>query len=433
MKKSLPVASAALLALALTATSVSAADAAKDTPVTRGQFMKQVADYLQLSPQSKDAALPSDVGAQSEYAAPVRALIERHIIDGYPDGTFRPDQPITQLEAGYILARFLGLDDNNALTQLESKFGIRFADATLVLPDAAQQAIRTSLQNDAKVLEWLKQSSLKQAGLKTYKVDMEQVMNMRLKDGAAEAAGLGADGLRTSAKSSIAFDMEKGMHMITHMTNPVPGASDTLEMEQYIVPEGSFMKMPGITASGGWVNMSKQMPFSFEQLMQLQKDSASMNQALLQNTFFYRDLGTEQVDGKTLRKIAVNGKIHDFKQIMTSLGSSLNDASFSQMLESGAEELKNMSLSMNGTLWLDDATQLTTKTELSMNVAYGATEAMPLEGMDMTVSATYSDYDKPVQVVLPEEAKKAPELADTLPIAPDAPNGPDAAVAPATK
>jgi hypothetical protein len=408
MKKPLTMASAALLALSISATSVSAADVSTETPVTRGQFIQQVAAYLQLSPQNGGAPLPLDISAQSPYAGPVQALIERQIIDGYPDGTFRPDQPITSPEAGYILARFLGFEDASALERLEQKFDIRFDSEAVVLPDAAQQAIRASLASDSKIREWLKQSSVKQAELKSFKVDMEQNMKIRLAPGRAETAGM-----ETTVRSASLFDLAKGMHI--SMSMAVPGESKPMEMEQYILPGGSYMRLPGAeTGEGTWVNTTKQMPFTFEQLIQLQKDSVSLNQSLMNNSFFYRDLGTEQLDGRTMKKIEINGKLHDFKQILSALGSAMNDPSMVQSLTESSD-LQNLSLSMNGTMWVDEATQLTAKMETTMSIRYDASETMPLEGMDMIITAVYKDLNEPVEIVLPEAAKNAPEVAAKMP------------------
>ncbi|OAT79793.1 S-layer homology domain-containing protein [Desulfotomaculum copahuensis] len=49
-------------------------------------------------------------------AGAIKAALTRGVISGYPDGTFRPDQPVTRLEAAGILARVLevtGLVKNN--------------------------------------------------------------------------------------------------------------------------------------------------------------------------------------------------------------------------------------------------------------------------------------------------------------------------------
>lgn len=408
MKKTLTLASTALLALSLSATPVLAANTApSEASVTRGQFFKQITDYLQIAPESTTAKLPSDITADSPYAASVRALIERQIIDGYPDGTFRPDQPITKQEASYVLARFLGLEDSAALDQLKSKFGVSLGDQSVLLSSAAQEAIRISLENDPKVLKWLEQSSVKQAELKSYKMVLDQTVKVHLK----EQLPIPGD-MQTSMKTEAAFDSAKGMHMTMKMAMPIPGAP-AMDMEQYLVPEGMFMKIPDPEGKGAakWVNMSKQMPFTFEQLMDLQKNSASMNQAMMNKMFFYRDLGTEKVDGKTMRKISINGKISDMKQIMEAMGKAMPDNSLLQSLPE-TPELQHITMSMNGTMWIDEATMLTEKMDVTMKINYNSDSAdIPLKGMDMSMAGQYKAFNEPVDIVLPAEAKNAEVFA----------------------
>lgn len=424
MKKRFVTVPAAILALSLSAVPTFAAGASPEAPLTRGQFFSQVAEHLKLAPADESIALPADVSADSPYAAPIRALIERHILDGYPDGTFRPDQPITKQEAGYVLARFLGFADGDALDRLQAKFGVSLGDSALVPSAAARQAIQASLANDAKVVEWLEQSYAKQAELKSFRFSMDQSMAIRLKGGLPVPGSVAA-----SVYSEAAFDLEKGMHMTTSMKMPsIPDAPQTMEMEQFFVPEGVFMKMPDPTGSGAakWYNASKLMPYTFEQLIDLQKNGASMNAALLNKLFFYRDLGVKEVDGASKRTIEVNGKIHDFESIMKALGSVVQDKNLLGTLPDAAD-LARMSLSMNGTMVFDESTKLIDRMDLSLSIGYPATDTMPLEGMDMEIAAEYKAYNEQVDIKLPDEAKNAPELpgigGGALPELPATPEG----------
>ena len=56
----------------------------------------------------------SDVQANSEMGQAVSNLVNRGIISGYQDGTYRPNQPITRAQAAKILAGVLKLDTKNA-------------------------------------------------------------------------------------------------------------------------------------------------------------------------------------------------------------------------------------------------------------------------------------------------------------------------------
>lgn len=415
MKRTLTLASAALVALSLTAASVSAADESQDTSsLTRGQFFKQVTDYLNLSSSDTNIPLPSDVPADSPYAASIRALIERHILDGYPDGTFRPEQTITKQEAGYVLARFLGLKDSEALEQLKEKFGISFGELTNVLPDEAKRAVESALNNDEDIKKWLLDSYAKQAEQQSYKARMDQDITVRLA-GLAAAAGE----LNTSVQSDVYFNRTEGIYMRMQAAVPIPGQAQSIDMEQYWTPEGVYMKVPDDSANGEakWYNASKQMPYGFEELMKLQESSVSLNATLMNDLFFYRDLGTEQTSSGTKRLIGIYGKIHDYADIVKSLQTALPEsAELQSMLNAGG--LDDVSMSMNGTLWVDESTQLIEKTEAFLSIHYGPSASLPFEGIDVTMTAEYTDYNQPVSIVLPEEAKQAEELP-ALPASPE--------------
>jgi N-acetylmuramoyl-L-alanine amidase len=63
-----------------------------------------------IDPQELDPPIFSDVPAQlwdGQATQILRALLEWGIFVGYPDGTFRPDQPITRLECAAALYRLI--------------------------------------------------------------------------------------------------------------------------------------------------------------------------------------------------------------------------------------------------------------------------------------------------------------------------------------
>lgn len=55
----------------------------------------------------------SDVSAKVYYAEAVKELAERNIIGGYPDGTFKPGNPITRGQAAAIIAKLTDMDLTN--------------------------------------------------------------------------------------------------------------------------------------------------------------------------------------------------------------------------------------------------------------------------------------------------------------------------------
>lgn len=71
----------------------------------RGQFSDYgaVASALQFS----------DVPQSKYFAEAVYDLARRNVIGGYPDGTFKPGNPITRGQAAAIIAKMIGLDTKN--------------------------------------------------------------------------------------------------------------------------------------------------------------------------------------------------------------------------------------------------------------------------------------------------------------------------------
>lgn len=77
-----------------------------DLPVSRGQVATMLAAGLDLQPQS--VRPPEDVTG-SVHASAVSALLEAGIMSGFPDGRFGPDRAMDRAQMASVLARALGL------------------------------------------------------------------------------------------------------------------------------------------------------------------------------------------------------------------------------------------------------------------------------------------------------------------------------------
>ncbi|MBC7324833.1 MAG: S-layer homology domain-containing protein, partial [Moorella sp. (in: Bacteria)] len=83
--------------------------AAGEAGLTRGGFAVMLAEAARIKVEAADESLPGDVPAGSWYTRAFKVLWQEGIIYGYPNGTLRPDQEITVLEAVILTARALGL------------------------------------------------------------------------------------------------------------------------------------------------------------------------------------------------------------------------------------------------------------------------------------------------------------------------------------
>jgi len=73
--------------------------------------------YRLINSENKASPHPShfsDISNNSWYALAVNYLASRNIVLGFPDGTFRPNQPITRAELTAAMSRFFYLTDTGA-------------------------------------------------------------------------------------------------------------------------------------------------------------------------------------------------------------------------------------------------------------------------------------------------------------------------------
>ncbi|MGI9862099.1 S-layer homology domain-containing protein [Moorella naiadis] len=82
---------------------------ARAAELTRGGFAVMLAAAAGIKGADEAGDLPGDVPPGSWYAPALQALWQQGLIQGYPGGTLRPEQPITGLEAVILTARALGL------------------------------------------------------------------------------------------------------------------------------------------------------------------------------------------------------------------------------------------------------------------------------------------------------------------------------------
>ena len=86
-----------------------------DQAVTRAEFLVMLARALGWGDKSPAGALPfTDADRMGSWAmGAVAAAVEKGIVSGYPDGSFRPDEPISRAEMAVMIARALGAAGNS--------------------------------------------------------------------------------------------------------------------------------------------------------------------------------------------------------------------------------------------------------------------------------------------------------------------------------
>lgn len=77
-----------------------------DQPVPRGRITAWIAQVAGLAPFRPLAPTFRDLSTANQEAPWIEALVQAGAIRGYPDGSFRPDRPITRAEIATILTHF---------------------------------------------------------------------------------------------------------------------------------------------------------------------------------------------------------------------------------------------------------------------------------------------------------------------------------------
>lgn len=95
--------------------------------MTRAELATQLAQlnisnslYTSASSSGQPMRSPSywDIDLQHWAYRPIQWVVENGYMTGYPDGTFRPDQPLTRLQVVISLSQGLGLKFQNSPTQV---------------------------------------------------------------------------------------------------------------------------------------------------------------------------------------------------------------------------------------------------------------------------------------------------------------------------
>jgi|GEM_PF-2577562 len=399
--------SSSLLAGALMGGSMAAAQTNSSDFMTRGEFIKTIVDQLQFPLYDSSISLPKDVKSESPYANAIRIMQERKVINGFGDGTVRLENMLHKNEAYIIIARILGIDEKKAPEILAKDYGVVLENEVLS-EDEARKAIEQALQSDPVAHEWVIKSSEEMEKQDSFKAMMQQNMEMVFNEKIPEMNN--QDSMTFSMNIEMAYKKDKGFHMVSTSKLPqaLPNGDTEMNMEQYLVPEGMFMKMVNPeTNEEEWINMGNQMPFTFDQLMEMQKESVSYNQQMNNKYVFYRDLGNETVDGKSLHKVAYQGRFASMQEMMNITKDLISNPEMQQTLMAGPG-MDN--ISMSGIMWIDETTKLPVMMTVSMNMDMQPTAEQPIKGMNMEMTGTYQDYNKVEDIVLPEAAKQAKTL-----------------------
>ncbi|MBN2015117.1 MAG: hypothetical protein JW778_08050 [Candidatus Altiarchaeota archaeon] len=177
----------------------------------------------------------------------------------------------------------------------------------------------------------------------------------------------------------------KNKKMFMDMSMSMMGMS--MDMEQYIIDDIQYMKMPFF----GWVK-NKTSADTWEQ-----QDYAGLSGELMYTQVEL--LSDEKLDGENCYVLKVDV---DLEKMMDVLGKQMGSTSMVSAEDLGS--IKEAEIRE----WVSKDTFLVKKLFMYMN--------MEEEGstLDMNMTMTFSDYNKPVDIVLPSEAENAVDMESMM-------------------
>lgn len=115
-------------------------------PMTRAEFATQLSHLFVLAPQSTSSTVYADVDPNHWAIQAIQTAIDTGFLTGYPDGTFRPEAKVTRLQVMLALANGLNLKSSSSPDRVLQDY----PDAAQV-PPWARTALITALEANLMV------------------------------------------------------------------------------------------------------------------------------------------------------------------------------------------------------------------------------------------------------------------------------------------
>ncbi|SHE49978.1 DUF6612 family protein [Desulforamulus putei] len=402
--------------------------------LTRAEFVSMLVQAAELPAPAKSVALPLDVPADAWYAGDMKTALAAGIISGTAKNTVNPDQPVTQAQAAVMLSRVLRTPDVEAPGPLPTPVPNShwaFVPFTwlvkegIVEPTVKPDAFLTPAEGAAlldrafgtakEAKEIMEKSQAAQAAVKTLRGTGDMSMNMKANP-AVPVQGVPS---YIGMKANVAYEMnlDQGLHQQFTMTiTGLPQTIPPMEVEQYMVADGMYMKMKDpMSSQVKWVKMPAGSVPDFVELMKQQTKFMQLPKEF-DKYFHYRLLGEKKIDDKTFYELSFFGNIPNLSQFMNMVGS---QAGLSQDMLKSLEQSGSMvrGISMVGKILIDQEKFYADQLNASAVIVFADKfegKPFPMKSLTATFNFLYKDYGTKIDIKLPAEAARA----EVLPLGP---------------
>lgn len=389
---------------------------------TRADFAAMLVQAAAIPQSPVKGPVAKDVASDAWYAGAMATLKEKGIMSGYPDGTLRPERPVTRTEAVVLVARTFGLfttissDEAGPLPKDHWAGSLyNWMCSQGIAPAAAAPEERLTVSeaaaflsgvfgSDPEALDILEQYTAATAKVTAFRSRTTMDIAMRLRPGAGPEVGSG------HIEAITTFQAPANIASTSRIDTVIEGKPVSLSSDFYIVDGNIYFGLTDPqTGTKVWQRFPQELGQTFTEAM-----TNARNQVLppeLKSYLHYRLLGTIKVDGREVYEIGTYGRVDD-------------PALFLKALGKGGEGLQNLmpsadffpAISYWGRLYIGKDDLLLYGGDLKTVAVYKETmggQSNPLEAVETVMHFTDYAYGEGITVVLPPEAADAPEI--TLP------------------
>jgi hypothetical protein len=392
---------------------------------TRADFAAMLVKAAAIPQSPVQGRAAKDVALDAWYAGVMATLKEKGIMSGYPDGTLRPEKPVTRTEAVVLVARTFGLFTTissdgvgplpqghwaGSLYNWMCNQGIAPAAAApeerLTVAEAAAFLSRV-FGSDPEALAIVEKNAAAMAKVTAFRGKTAMDIATRLRPGAS-----GTGGETGHIEMTTTFQAPANVATTSRIDTVIEGRPVSLTADFYVVDGNVYS---GLTDPQTGKMVWQRLPREFGQgLTEYLADTR--NQVLppeLKPYLHYRLLGATKFGDREIYEIGAYGRVDD-------------PALFLKALGKGGEELQKVmptadffpAVSYWGRLYIGKDDLLLYGSDLKTVAVFKETmggQPNPLEAVETVMHLTDYEYGEGITVVLPPEAANAPEV--TLPLA----------------
>ena len=204
------------------------------------------------------------------------------------------------------------------------------------------------------------------------------------------------------------------IHQITtiELTLPELGAQKMV-MESYLVDGKMYQQMPDPeTGKLRWFKYPEGMMPDMQKLIEQAQQQTQVIPPGLEETLFYKLLGTQERNGEQVYEIAYYGRVDDMAEFMSTTLGSLGEGEFLGEAFGATSSIID-SISFWGITYVGADDYLTRQANFGALVTYAAEfqgQPMPLQAVEILMTTDEYSYGKDIDVTVPEEVLAAPEL-----------------------